>query len=209
MKPKWFCTAWISREKLRNCENSSEIYFRDFQTLCKEEGGDDGNFPRVASPKCLQKRFGSVWISAAFSHAWGQCTYSNTYVLVFYKLMLARILKGKVLLLEILTSVVVKDTEGLFWRWSISALSYCFTDDDLENQCSSTTLRLVVSSELLWVLIRYIRIVFLNRNLVDMLQKFSRIKYRQIERRQQHVNKLSRIFSENLNPLKLEFQTFW
>ena len=43
-------------------------------------------------------------------------TYSNTYVLVFYKLMLARILKGKVLLLEILTSVVVKDTEGLFWR---------------------------------------------------------------------------------------------
>lgn len=69
VKPNWFCTAWISREKLRNCENSSEIYFRDFQTLCKEEGGDDGNFPRVASPKCLQKRFGSVWIFAAFSHA--------------------------------------------------------------------------------------------------------------------------------------------
>ena len=96
-------------------------------------------------------------------------TYSNTYVLVFYKLMLARILKGKVLLLEILTSVVVKDTEGLFWRWSISALSYCFTDDDLENQCSSTTLRLVVSSELLWVLIRCKHKVFLNRNWVTIL----------------------------------------
>ena len=42
-----------------------------------------------------------------------------------------------------------------------------------------------------------------------MLKKFSRIKYRQIERSQQHANKLSRIFSENLNPLKLEFKTFW
>ena len=54
------------------CEKKMRLFFCHFQTLCKGGGGDDGNFPRVASPKCLQKRFGSVWISAAFSHAWGQ-----------------------------------------------------------------------------------------------------------------------------------------
>ena len=61
-----------NHSKFLACEKKMRLFFCDFQTLCKGGGGDDGNFPRVASPKCLQKRFGSVWISAAFSHAWGQ-----------------------------------------------------------------------------------------------------------------------------------------
>ena len=46
--------------KISGVRKKMRLFFCDFQTLCKGGGGDDGNFPRVASPKCLQKRFGSV-----------------------------------------------------------------------------------------------------------------------------------------------------
>ena len=166
-----------NHSKFLACEKKWDYFFVIFKHYAKEEEAMMVIFRELLLLNVSKKGLVLCEFLLRF-HMREASTYSNTYVLVFYKLMLARILKGKVLLLEILTSVVVKDTEGLFWRWSISALSYCFTDDDLENQCSSTTLRLVVSSELLWVLIRYIRKVFLNRNLVDMLKTFSRIKYR-------------------------------